>query len=428
MSVKLVVGTQWGDEGKAKFIDYLSQSIDVVVRYQGGANAGHTVLVNNEKYIFHLIPSGILFPNTICVIGNGVVLDPQALMEEIGYLEKRLDTKVLNRIIISELAHILLPIHREEDKIREQFLGNQKIGTTLKGIGVCYSDKINRFGIRVGDILDEETLDRKLDRFLQYKNPMLKNFYKIDEINKSDLKKYLLDFANTIRSQVKNTSDYLNKNLVKGKTILLEGAQGTGLDIDFGTYPYVTSSNTTTGGALMGSGISYKYLDEVIGITKAYVTRVGEGPFPTELHGEEGEHLRKIGKEYGSTTGRPRRCGWFDLPLLKHAAMINGLTSIALTKIDVLSGYKEIKLGLSYEIEMKGEKITLDSFPANLENKNLKVKYKSFEGWSEDISNVRKLSSLPKNCRIYIDYLEGAIGVPIKFISVGPERSDTIIV
>ncbi len=424
MSAKLIVGTQWGDEGKAKFIDYLSQSIDIVVRYQGGANAGHTVIVNNEKYVFHLIPSGILYPNTICVIGNGVVLDPQAFSEEIDYLEKRQLTGAHKRIIISELTHVLLPFHKEQDKAREILSGVQKIGTTLRGIGMCYSDKVNRYGIRIADILDKEVLSKKLDRFLLYKNPLLKGIYQIEETPKEVLMKYLLDFAQRIRPLVKNTSYYLNEALKNKKTVLLEGAQGTGLDIDFGTYPYVTSSNTTTGGALMGSGISFNYLEEVIGICKAYVTRVGEGPFPTELHGDEGERLRKLGNEYGSTTGRPRRCGWFDAPLLKHAAMVNGLTSIALTKIDVLSEYEEIKLGVSYEFNGN----SLETFPANLDDDRIKVKYETLPGWQSDITKVRKLTDLPKNCRFYIQRLEELIGVPIKFISVGPERSDTILV
>ena len=424
MSAKLVVGTQWGDEGKAKFIDYFSKSFDIVVRYQGGANAGHTVIVGDEKYVFHLIPSGILYEDTICVIGNGVVLDPKAFIQEVDYLEKRNLEGASKRIIISELAHVILPIHVELDKAQENSGISQKIGTTQKGIGMCYSDKVNRCGLRVIDILEKTRLDKKLEFLVKSKNNILTKVYNFKEISKKELSEELLYFGERIKPLVKNTSQYLNNALKNNKTVLLEGAQGTGLDIDFGTYPYVTSSNTTTGGAIAGSGISFTYLKEVIGISKAYITRVGEGPFPTELHGEEGEKLRKLGKEYGATTGRPRRCGWFDVPLLKHAAIVNGLTSIALTKIDILSSFKEIKIARAYKID--GE-IT-DIFPANFDSENLSVEYETFEGWEIDICKARKLSDLPKNCRIYISRLEELIGVPIKFISVGADRNDTIIV
>ena len=423
MSAKLVLGTQWGDEGKAKFIDYLSQSIDIIVRYQGGANAGHTVEAGGKKYVFHLIPSGILYPNTVCILGNGVVIDPRAFLEELDYLKERDLPDAEERIIISELAHIVLPIHLNIDKAAENLAGHKKIGTTLRGIGSCYGDKVTRVGLRIVDILDEKRAEKRLEHILELKNPILEKIYGLEKLSKDSLLEKLLSFGQRIRPLVKNTSLYLNNALESGKNVLLEGAQGTGLDIDFGTYPYVTSSSTSTGGAISGSGISFSHLKEVIGICKAYISRVGEGPFPTELHGEEGETLRKLGKEFGATTGRPRRCGYFDVELLRHAARVNGLTSLALTKIDVLSSYKEVKIGVAYR--MRGEK--LEAFPAT-GHEEIEVEYESLEGWQTDIRKARKLSELPRACRAYIDRLVELVGVPVKFISVGPGREDTIVI
>ncbi|HNN58042.1 MAG TPA: adenylosuccinate synthase, partial [Leptospiraceae bacterium] len=360
MSAALVVGTQWGDEGKAKVIDYLSSKIDFIVRYQGGANAGHTVVVDGETYIFHLIPSGILYPNAVCVIGNGVVLDPEAFRDEVRALARR-NIEAKERVIISDACHLVLPLHRIIDAHRENAAGEKKIGTTKRGIGICYGDKTMRIGLRAGDVLHADRLRDRLGHILEIKNYELKNLYRLPEVEFNALYEDLLAFGNEIRGMVKNTSLLLNENLAKGKTVLLEGAQGTGLDIDFGTYPYVTSSNTTTGGAIAGSGIDFRFLKTVTGISKAYVSRVGEGPFPTELFGAEVEKLRELGHEYGATTGRPRRCGWFDVELVRHAARVNGLTEIALTKIDVLSAYDTIKIGVGYK--RGGEK--LPAFPTD---------------------------------------------------------------
>ncbi len=423
MNAKLVVGTQWGDEGKAKFIDYLSKSIDIIVRYQGGANAGHTVKIGDETYIFHLIPSGILYPETICVLGNGVVIDPQAFIEELDYLKERGFEQAEERIIISDLAHIVLPIHRSMDKAAEELAGEKKIGTTLRGIGMCYGDKIGRVGLRIADILDESKIADRVESILEAKGSVLQKIYNIHDTQKEAIQQEILSFSQRVKPLVRNTSLYLNQALEAGKRVLLEGAQGTGLDVDFGTYPYVTSSNTTTGGAITGSGISLQHIGDVIGICKAYISRVGEGPFPTELHGEEGEKLRRIGSEFGATTGRPRRCGWFDVELLRHAARVNGLTGLALTKIDIFSEYKEVKIGVAYK--KAGER--LEAFPATGYDQ-LEVEYETLPGWETDIRNARKLSDLPKACRAYIDRVVELVDVPVKFISVGPGREDTIVV
>jgi adenylosuccinate synthase len=423
MTAKLVVGTQWGDEGKAKIIDYLSSQIDYIVRYQGGANAGHTVSVNDETYIFHLIPSGILYPDTTCVIANGVALDPISFMEEVAYLKER-GIDVFERTLLSDSCHIVLPLHRAIDAARETAAGDKQIGTTKRGIGVCYGDKVMRIGLRLGDLLNENRLRESLSHFLDVKNRVLANMYSEPVVDFEPLFKSLLEFGEKVRPIVRNTSLELNGALKAGKSILLEGAQGTGLDIDFGTYPYVTSSNPTTGGAIAGSGISFQHLNEVIGIAKAYVTRVGEGPFPTELHGDEAEELRKLGREFGATTGRPRRCGWFDVELLRHAARVNGLTGIALTKIDILAHYDEIKIGIAYKRD--GER--LPAFPTDGNLDSIEVEYETMPGWKEDISKARKLTDLPKHCRQYIDRLEELVEVPMKFISVGPGRKDTIVV
>lgn len=421
MSAALVVGTQWGDEGKAKVIDYLSAEIDFIVRYQGGANAGHTVVVDGETYIFHLIPSGILYPNAICVIGNGVVLDPVAFTEEMEALRKR-KIEPSGRIVISDACHVVLPLHKVIDAHRENSAGSKKIGTTKRGIGICYGDKTMRIGLRIGDLLQADRLRERLSHILEIKNRELKNLYGLPEEQMGPLFDMLSKFGENVRGMVKNTSLYLNENLSKGKTVLLEGAQGTGLDIDFGTYPYVTSSNTTTGGAIAGSGIDFRHLKRVTGISKAYVSRVGEGPFPTELHGDAGDHLRKLGNEFGATTGRPRRCGWFDVELVRHAARVNGLTEIALTKIDVLSDYDTIKVGVGYK--RAGER--LPAFPTDGNLDNIEVIYEDLPGWKKPIGHVLKFADLPKECASYIKRLEELAQVPIKLVSVGPGREHTI--
>lgn len=422
MSAHLIVGTQWGDEGKAKVIDYLSGEMDIIARYQGGANAGHTVKVNGESYIFHLIPSGILYPDTICILGNGVVIDPEAFEKELKELQKRgIDTE--GRILISDASHIVLPLHRLIDEKREELARGKKIGTTKRGIGMTYADKMMRVGLRMGDLLDANRLKERIIHILEMKNHELVNIYNIPAVEPEPLYESLFAFGERFRPLITNTSLYLNEALKSGKTVLLEGAQGTGLDIDFGTYPYVTSSNTTTGGAIAGSGISFQHLKEVTGIVKAYVSRVGEGPFPTELHGPEGDRLRELGGEYGATTGRPRRVGWFDVELLRHAARVNGLTGLALTKLDILSAYDEILIGVHYE--KNGER--LPSFPSTgLED--MVVKYETLPGWKSDISKARSVEDLPAPCRAYVERLEALVEVPVRIISVGPGREDTIYV
>jgi adenylosuccinate synthase len=421
MPADLVIGAQWGDEGKAKVIDYLSKEIDIIVRYQGGANAGHTVVVHGKKYIFHLVPSGIIYPNAICVIGNGVVLDTEYLLKECEALEQE-GFDVYNKLYISDACHIILPPHGIIDAHRERNSSpSTKIGTTGKGIGICYADKMMRIGIRVGDLLDEEVLKEKLKFFLSKKNDELVKLYHVEPVSFEQAYNNLICFRDKFKSRIINTSYYLHNELMKGKEVLLEGAQGVGLDIDFGTYPYVTSSNPTTGGALSGSGIGFQFLKRIYGISKAYTTRVGEGPFPTEVFGEEAERIREIGNEYGSTTGRPRRCGWFDVEMIKHSVRLCGINYLVITKIDVLSDYDKIKVGVGYELNGK----KLEHMPSSgLEN--VKVIYEELEGWKSDIAGISDFNQLPKKCQDYIEFLNKQIGVPIRIISTGPDRKDTI--
>ena len=420
MSATLVVGTQWGDEGKAKVVDYLSEKADIIVRYQGGANAGHTVIVDGKKYIFHLVPSGIMYPDKKCVIGNGVVLDMEAFLQECDKLEQT-GISVYNQVLVSESCHILFPFHKLIDQSLEDST-ELKIGTTKKGIGICYSDKILRKGFRVGDLFVGNLKDR-LKEIFDIKNEELSKFYGINE--KLDFEHFYqvaVQFSNKMKENIINCSYFLNNAMQKGGKVLLEGAQGCGLDIDFGTYPYVTSSNPSTGGAITGTGISYHYLKNVIGITKAYSTRVGEGPYPTELLGLDAEKLRKIGHEFGATTGRPRRCGWFDVELIKHSARVNGLNSLALTKLDVLSEYDKIPVAIGYE--KNGKK--LDYFPS-YDLDNVKPIYQEFDGWKEDIFGIQKVESLPDKCRSYVQKLSELTNLKISLISTGPDRNDTII-
>ncbi|MFZ5627586.1 MAG: adenylosuccinate synthase [Spirochaetota bacterium] len=422
MPATLIVGTQWGDEGKAKVIDYLAKETDIVVRYQGGANAGHTVKVGDDKYIFRLIPSGILYPKTICVLGGGMVIDPDAMFDEIAELEAK-GIQPTGRLRIADNAHLLMPYHKEIDVRSEEASGAHKIGTTKRGIGACYSDKVNRQGIRIGMLYSDEFFANTLPRLVEQKNRLLTRMYDAPPVDLAAMKEKLLALREKLRDMVVNAPYYLNMELASGKRILLEGAQGTMLDLDFGTYPYVTSSNPTTGGALSGSGVSFQYLKSVIGIAKAYSTRVGEGPYPTECFGEEGEILRKAGNEFGSVTGRPRRCGWFDAEVVRHAARINGLTSLALTKIDVLDTFKTIKVATGYELDGK----RIDYFPS-CNVANVKVIYEEFPGWNEPTSHVTKLKNLPKNARRYIDAIARFCGVPIAWVSVGPGRENTIAI
>lgn len=418
MGCTVVIGSQWGDEGKAKMIDYFTKDADVVVRYQGGANAGHTVVVNGKKYVFHLVPSGILHKDKTCVIGNGLVLDPLQLIEELDALEVE-DSEIKKRLLVSDSAHLILPYHKTLDGAMEEMRDN-KIGTTQRGIGPCYADKCLRIGVRTGDIFDEKALKERLEFVLKLKNLQLEKIYEKEPFSIEEVMDIISTFRKKLGALITNTQDYLHTAISNGRRLLLEGAQGFGLDIDHGTYPFVTASNPTVGGALLGSGLNVFDVSNVVGIVKAYVTRVGEGPFPTEDTGNDGDRLRVNGKEFGSTTGRPRRCGWFDIPLLRQSARINGFTSLSLTKLDVLTGFKKIKVAVGYEVN--GKKI--DSFPTtNLEN--VKPIYHELNGWEEDLTKITSYEALPSTAQAYIKFLEENIGVKIEVISVGPGRENT---
>jgi adenylosuccinate synthase len=422
MAVTVLVGSQWGDEGKGKIVDLLSDRYHIVARYQGGANAGHTVEIGDKKYILHLIPSGILRDDVICVIGNGVVIDPVALLEEIDLLEKN-GIKVSGRLLISHNAHLIMPYHKLLDSIHES--GNNKIGTTGRGIGPCYIDKYARKGIRIVDLLNRKILEEKIRENLKEKNNLLKKVYEHEELDVEEIVKQYTEFDKVIDQYIKDVPSYLNNAIYEGKNILLEGAQGALLDVDHGTYPFVTSSNPTSGGACIGTGIPPNKIDQVIGIVKAYTTRVGNGPFPTELIGSEGEKLRRIGAEFGATTGRPRRCGWFDAPMIKYSAMVNGLDSVAITKLDVLSGFNKIKVCTSYELDGK----KLKSFPTDLDKlSRLTPVYEELEGWSEDLSGCQSYSELPERTREYLTFISKEGGVAISIVSVGPKRQETFFI
>jgi len=420
MSVTIVVGSQWGDEGKGKIVDILSERYDIVVRYQGGANAGHTVQIGDKQYILHLIPSGILRENVICVIGNGVVIDPKALLEEIELLESN-GINIKGRLYISHNAHLIMPYHKLLDSISES--GAAKIGTTGRGIGPCYIDKYARKGIKIVDLLNKSVLEEKIKFNLEEKNTLLRKVYNHDELDVNEIIKEYLEFDKKIDQYITDVPTYLNNAIAEGKSILLEGAQGTLLDIDFGTYPYVTSSNPTSGGACTGTGIPPTKIMSVIGIVKAYTTRVGLGPFPTELTDEEGEQLRKVGAEYGATTGRPRRCGWFDAFLLNYSRMINGIERAAITKLDVLSYLDEIKVCVGYEINGK----KLKTFPTDV-NQLMQVKpiYETLPGWKKNISNIKYYDDLPSEAKDYLTFISEQSGFEISIISVGPSRQQTI--
>jgi adenylosuccinate synthase len=421
MSIITLVGAQWGDEGKGKVVDLLSENFDIVVRYQGGANAGHTVEIGNKKFVLHLIPSGILREDKICVIGNGVVIDPKALLEEITLLENN-GIKIKGRLFISHIAHLIMPYHKLLDALQES---GQKIGTTGRGIGPCYIDKYARKGIRIVDLLNREILEKKIRDNMREKNELLTKIYGQRELDVDQIVREYLEFDKFIDDYVKDTAVYLNNAIKENKSILLEGAQGSLLDIDFGTYPYVTSSSPTAGGACIGSGISPCLIDSVFGIVKAYTTRVGFGPFPTELNNEIGEMLRNIGAEYGATTGRPRRCGWFDAFLVKYSRMINGISEAAITKLDVLSSFEEIPVCVGYEVNG----VELKHFPSDCTTLQMsKPIYKVFKGWKKVISNCRRYDELPKEVIAYLNFIEDYCEVKIKIISVGPKREQTIFV
>lgn len=422
MANKIVVGAQWGDEGKGKITDMLAKTADLVVRYGGGNNAGHTVIVDDEKFELHLIPSGILYEDKMSVLGGGVVIDPEAMVEEMEGLKER--GIKLDNLYISETAHVIMPYHRLLDGLEEKRKGDSKIGTTGKGIGPCYTDKTSRRGIRIADLLDEKRLKAKLEQTLDFHNEVLEKIYEEEKLYAEDIIEEYRPYIEKIRPHVTNTSLLLNKAYAQDKKIFFEGAQGTLLDIDYGTYPFVTSSNPTAGGVCTGTGMGPTTIDDVIGVTKAYLTRVGAGPFPTELDNEWGKFLREKGHEYGVTTGRPRRCGWLDIPILKHAVRVNGLTEIALTKIDVLTGIEEIKVCTAYK---HGDKV-VEEFPPYLENEiPYEPVYESWPGWNEDITGCRNYDELPINAQKYIERIEELVGVPANIISVGPGRKEAII-
>jgi adenylosuccinate synthase len=417
----VLLGAQWGDEGKGKATDLLGGSVDYVVRYQGGNNAGHTVVVGDQKYALHLLPSGILSPGCTPVIGNGVVVDPSVLLSELSGLNERgVDT---SKLMLSGNAHIITPYNVTVDKVTERFLGKRKIGTTGRGIGPTYADKINRVGIRVQDLYDESILNQKVEAALEVKNQMLTKLYNRRAITADQVVEELLGYAEQLRPFVADTVLVLNKALDDGKVVLFEGGQGTLLDIDHGTYPFVTSSNPTAGGACTGAGVGPTRIGRVIGILKAYTTRVGSGPFPTELLDEDGEALRRIGGERGVTTGRDRRCGWFDAVIARYATRVNGLTDFFLTKLDVLTGWEQIPVCVAYEID--GERV--EELPySQTDFHHAKPVYEYLPGWSEDITKAKTFADLPKNAQDYVKALEEMSGAPISAIGVGPGRDETI--
>jgi adenylosuccinate synthase len=418
----VLVGAQWGDEGKGKATDLLGDRVDYVVRYQGGNNAGHTVVIGDKKFALHLLPSGILTPGVIPVIGNGVVIDLAALVGELdGLISQGVD---VSRLKISANAHIITPYHVTIDKVSERFLGKRAIGTTGRGIGPTYGDKVGRLGIRVQDLFDESILRQKVEAALTQKNQLLSKVYNRAGIKSEEIVRELLSFTGRLAPMVSDTALELHQALEAGKTVLLEGGQGTLLDVDHGTYPFVTSSSPIAGGASIGSGIGPTRIDSVIGILKAYTTRVGAGPFPTELFDEWGEFLREKGFEFGTTTGRERRCGWFDAPVAKFATRINGLTDIFLTKLDVLTGIKEIPVCVAYDVDG----VRMEEIPVSQSDfHHAKPIYENFPGWDEDITGAKKFEDLPKNAQAYVLALEKLSGTRISAIGVGPDRNATIV-
>jgi adenylosuccinate synthase len=419
-----IIGAQWGDEGKGKVVDLFTDEADIVVRFQGGNNAGHTLVVNGDKTILHLVPSGALHPNKLCVIGNGVVVDPEILIEEIQALKARGHLVDDEQLRISEQAHVIMPYHKLIDQARERLRGEGMIGTTGRGIGPAYEDKVARIGIRFVDLLEEDTFREKLQRNIEEKNFYLKAILKEKALDFDKIHVSYGRYREKLRQYVTNTGLLLDQEIRRGKRVLFEGAQGTLLDVDHGTYPYVTSSSTITGGACSGSGIGPQHIQQVIGISKAYTTRVGSGPFPTEIYGAEGETLRREGAEFGATTGRSRRCGWFDAVGVRHAVRMNGLTGIALTKLDVLTGFKKIPICTAYRYEGK----TIDEFPASSKvTQGAQPVYEEMDGWEVPLNNSRKFSDLPVPAQKYVRRIEEIVGTKIILVSVGPGREQTIL-
>jgi len=422
MPAIILVGAQWGDEGKGKITDMLAEGVDIVVRYQGGANAGHTVVVDGTEYVVHMIPSGILYDDKICVIGNNVVIDPKILIEEIEGMEKQgVSTENLR---ISCDAHLVMPYHKELDGLEESLKGKHKIGTTGRGIGPCYVDKAGRLGVRISDIFDKKEFHGRLEHTLKYKNLIMREIFKHDGFDADAILEEYLEYGKKLKKYVTDTSRIIHEALHEEKFVLFEGAQGTLLDVTHGTYPYVTSSNPVAGGACVGAGIGPTKIDRVLGVTKAYTTRVGEGPFPTELNDELGEKLRKKGGEFGTTTGRPRRCGWLDALLLRYSVRINGMSALAMTKLDVLDEIPTIKICIGYTVE--GE--TINEFTTEIRKlRNCTPIYEELPGWQTDTSHVTDYRDLPAEAKSYIRRVEKIIKAPISIISVGPERQQTVI-
>ena len=422
MSSQVVVGTQWGDDGKGKIVDVLAEKADMIVRFQGGDNAGHTVIVNGKKYVLHLLPSGVLHKDAVCVIGPGVVCNPFVLLEEMDTLEK--GGLTCDHIVISDRAQILMPYHRYQDKLEEES-ANHKIGTTQKGIGPCYSDKYARRGIRYHELLDFESFKVRLKEVLDFKNKLFTNVYGANPLDYDTIVKDFEKIYDRIVPMIKETTHMVNEALDQNKNVLFEGAQAMMLDINYGTYPYVTSSSPTSAGVATGAGVAVNRLQTIIGVVKAYSTRVGEGPFVTELLDSTGENLRAVGAEYGATTGRPRRCGWLDLLVVKHACTMNGLTDIVLTKIDVLTGIDALKVCVGYDVDG-----TIYDYVPSDQAVVAKAKpvYKEFAGWTEDISKMTSYDQLPQNCKDYVSFIEQFTGVRVSMISVGPDRVNNIYI
>lgn len=416
----VVVGTQWGDEGKGKITDYLSETAEVIARYQGGDNAGHTIIFGGTKYKLHLIPSGIFYDTKKCVIGNGMVINPIALVKEIQYLhDLGISTK---NLVISNRAHVILPYHLKLDAIEEDNKGSNKIGTTRKGIGPAYMDKAARTGIRVSDLLDADDFKEKLSRNLQEKNRLFERVYEVEGFKLDDIYNEYIELAEQLRPYVTDTSVVLNDALDSGSRVLFEGAQGVMLDLDQGTYPFVTSSNPVAGGVCIGSGVGPTKIHHVVGVAKAYTSRVGDGPFPTELNDEIGDNIREVGKEYGTTTGRPRRIGWFDGVVVRHARRVSGITDLCVNSIDVLTGIDTLKICTAYEHNGK----VIEEFPASLKHlSECKPIFEEMPGWTEDITGVRTLEELPVNARHYLERIAQVTGIPLSIFSVGPDRNQT---
>lgn len=423
MSSVVVVGTQWGDEGKGKITDFLSEHAEVIARYQGGNNAGHTIKFDGETYKLHLIPSGIFYKDKISVIGNGMVVDPKALVAELKYLHDRGVTT--ENLRISNRAHVILPYHLKLDEVEEERKGANKIGTTKKGIGPAYMDKAARMGIRIADLLDRESFKEKLTNNLEEKNRMLERFYEVEGFKLEDIFEEYYEYGQQVAKYVCDTSVVLNDALDEARRVLFEGAQGVMLDIDQGTYPYVTSSNPVAGGVTIGSGVGPTKINHVVGVSKAYTTRVGDGPFPTELDDEIGHQIREVGREYGTTTGRARRVGWFDSVVVRHARRVSGLTDLSLNSIDVLTGIPTLKICTAYRL---GDEI-ITEYPANLRTlAKCEPIYEELPGWDEDITAVRTLDELPENARHYLERVSQLTGIPLSIFSVGPDRTQTNVV